>query len=141
MHRFTPLLFVLLIAGCAGDNFDEASIPQDQISTEMAFKRMSDHGGLEPVLEERQLLDGWQFHISSTKKSSVLGSDPVTTINLKDRSGISYKVTSVTSPQVVEKMETGTYGFARGRVHVVERDLAAGTMSVELLLSDWTKRP
>lgn len=136
------LLFTLpiLCLACASSDFDEAAIPQDQLSAELSFKRMANHGELEPVLEEGQPIDGWQFHVASIQATSMLGSEKVTTARLRDRTGIDYKVTSVNSPEVVTKLAIGTYGFARGRVHAVERDLAAGKMNVELLLSDWTLR-
>lgn len=101
---------------------------------------MADHGELEPVLEVRQMIDGWQFHVGSMKEGSILGGPEIKTVWLKDRSGIEYQVTSLTSPQVIDKLAIGTYGFARGRVHKVERDLAAGKLQAELLLSDWTER-
>ena len=129
-----------MLSGCAGHNFDEAAFPDDQISAEMAFKRLADHGDLEPVLQERQLVDGWQFHVSSYSKVAIMGSDPVITYWLSDRSGIDYKVTSTNSPEVIEKIDNGSYGFGRGRVHSVDRDLVAGKIEAELLLSDWTPR-
>ncbi len=140
MKLFLFLLPIALLSACAGSNFDDAAFPPDQISAEMSFKRLADHGDLEPVLRERQLVDGWQFHVSSYTKVAILGREPVITYQLNDRSGIEYKVTSTTSPDVIEKIENGSYGFGRGRVHTVERDLVAGEIKAELLLSDWTPR-
>ena len=134
------LLLSLLLTACGGKNFDESAIPPEQLSTELAFKRMAEHGELEPVVDAGLMIDGWQFHVGSTKEGSYLGSEKVKTVYLSDRSGIDYFVTSKTSPGIIDKLELGTYGFARGRVHAVERDLAAGEMEVELLLSGWTER-
>lgn len=134
------LLFIPLLNACGGDNFDGEAIPQDQLSTELAFKRMADHGELEPVLEERQMIDGWQFHVSSMREGSVLGGPRTKTVFLKDRTGIAYSVSSVSSPEVIDQLAIGTYGFARGRVLSVKRDLSAGEMEAELLLSSWTER-
>ncbi|SER05039.1 hypothetical protein [Neolewinella agarilytica] len=140
MKFYLFLLPLVLLNACAGNNFDESSFPPDQISAEMSFKRLADHGDLEPVLREGQLVDGWQFQVSSYSKVAVLNQDPVITYSLKDRSGIDYKVTSVTSPDVIKKIENGSYGFGRGRVLTVDRDLVAGEIQAELLLSDWTPR-
>ncbi len=134
------LLPLVLLCACAGHDFDEAAFPADQITAEMSFKRLADHGDLEPVLREGQLVDGWQFHVSAYSKVAVLNQDPVITYSLKDRSGIDYKVTSLTSPGVIPKIENGSYGFGRGRVLTVDRDLVAGEIQAELLLSDWTPR-
>ena len=134
------LLFVVVLTACGGDNFDAEAIPQDQLTTELAFKRMADHGELEPVLEERQMIDGWQFHVSSMQEGSVLGGPKTKTVFLKDRTGIAYSVSSLSSPDVIDQLAIGTYGFARGRVLAVKRDLAAGKMEAELLLSSWTER-
>lgn len=141
MSKYLLLYFtIFFLTACAGGNFDETAIPPDQLTTELAFKRMADHGELEPVLEDRQLIDGWQFHVSSVFEGSVMNGPKKKTIYLKDRSGIEYRVTSDNSPGVIDQIETGTYGFARGRVHEITRDLAAGKMEVELLLSHWNER-
>lgn len=134
---FTTTLF---LTACAGGNFDEAAIPPDQLTAELAFKRMADHGELEPVLENRQLIDGWQFHVSSGSEGSVMNGPKKKTVYLKDRSGIEYRVTSDNSPGVIDQIEIGTYGFARGRVHEITRNLTAGEIEVELLLSHWNER-
>lgn len=128
------------LTACSGDNFDASAIPADQQSVELAFKRMAEHGEMEPVAEAGLMIDGWQFHVGSTKEGSFMGSPKVKTVYLRDRSGIEYSVTSITSPDIIDQIEIGTYGFARGRVHAVQRDLAAGEMKVELLLSGWTER-
>lgn len=140
MKFYLFLLPLVLLYACAGKNFDEAAFPPDQISAEMSFKRLADHGDLEPVLREGQLVDGWQFHVNSYTRVAVLNQEPVITYSLSDRSGIDYKVTSVTSPDVMQKIDNGSYGFGRGRVLTVNRDLVAGEIEAELLLSDWTPR-
>ena len=134
------LLFLPLLTACNGDGFDEEAIPQDQLTTELAFKRMADHGELEPVLEERQMIDGWQFRVTAIQEGSVLGGPEIKKATLADRTGITYSVTSLSSPDVIDELAVGMYGFARGRVISVKRDLPAGVMDVELLLSSWTKR-
>ena len=140
MKSYLFLLPLVLLYACVGNGFDEAAFPADQITAEMSFKRLADHGDLEPVLREGQLVDGWQFHVSAYSKVATLNQDPVITYSLKDRSGIRYKVTSVNSPGVTQKMDYGSYGFGRGRVLTVDRDLVAGEIQAELLLSDWTPR-
>lgn len=129
-----------MLAACGGDNFDAEAIPQDQLSTELAFKRMADHGELEPVLEEHKMIDGWQFQVSSIKEASVLEGPKIKTAFLRDRTGIVYSISSLSSPDVIDQLSIGTYGFARGRVLAVKRDLAAGKMEAELLFSSWTER-
>lgn len=133
---FLPLLFL----SCGGDNFDDASFPPDQQSVELAFKRMADHGALEPVLEVGQLVDGWQFHVGATREGSVMNGPTTKTVWISDRSGIAYSVTSQNSPGIIDELKPGTYGYARGRVHSVDRDLAAGELEAELLLTNWTER-
>lgn len=140
MARYFFLLPFLFLTACAGNNFDEAAFPADQKSVGLAFKRMANHGELEPVLEELQPIDGWQFHVSSGSEGTIMNGPFKKTRFLKDESGIEYRVTLENSPDVIDKIEVGTYGFARGRVHSVERDLAAGELKAELLLSDWTER-
>lgn len=141
MNRFSILLlFALVLTACAGNNFDEATIPPDQLTTELAFKRVADHGGMEAVLEVDQEFNDWQFHIGPKSKTSIMGSAPVYTFHLKDRSGIEYIVKSPTTPAaVIDQMDLG-YGYASGKVLTVDRDLAAGEFEVELLLSSWRKR-
>ena len=140
LKYLTIPLLALLLAACAGNNFDEAAIPPDQKTAELSFKRMAEHGALEPVLADRQLIDGWQFHVSSGSEGTVMNGPFTKTRYLKDLSGIEYKVTNTNSPDVIDLLEVGTYGFARGRVHTIERDLAAGEMEVELLLTEWQER-
>ena len=131
---------LLFLVSCAGGNFDEATIPPDQLSTELAFKRVADHGALEPVLEDGQLFTDWQFHVASKSKTSVLGGAPEYTFNLRDRSGIEYTVSSNSTPMnVIEQIDMG-YGYASGRVVSVVRDLAAGEFAVELSLESWRER-
>jgi hypothetical protein len=142
LMRLLPslLLFTTFLIGCAGNDFDEATIPAEQLSAELAFRRVAEHGGLEPVLEEGTEFKDWQFHITSQSKTSVLGSDPVQTFNLADRSGIEYTVKSGTTPDnVLNQIELG-YGYASGKILTVKRDLAAGAFEVELALTSWRER-
>jgi len=139
--HLTFLVFLpFILLSCGGDNFDDSAFPPDQQSVELAFKRMADHGELEPVLDERQMIDGWQFHVGATREGSVMNGPKTKTVWLSDRSGIEYTVTSQNSPDVINQLQPGTYGYARGRVHSVDRDLAAGELDAELLLTDWTER-
>ncbi|TXF84706.1 hypothetical protein FUA23_21075 [Neolewinella aurantiaca] len=134
------LLLISLFCSCGGRNFDESKIPADQRNTELAFKRMAQHGGLEPVLEENQNFANWQFHVSSVSETSVLGSDPVKNLHLNDRSGIEYIVSSASTPEaVLDGIDFG-YGFASGKVISVERDLAAGEIIAEISLLSWKNR-
>jgi len=88
MHHLPCLSLVLVcLLSCAGNNFDEATIPPEQLGAEMAFRRVAEHGGLEPVLEEGTEFNDWQFHIASKSKTSVLGGKPTQVFRLKDRSG------------------------------------------------------
>ncbi len=140
MRLFCSLLLSALLISCAGNDFDPTAFPADQIDVELAHKRLKDHGDLEPVVEEAQPIDGWQFFVSSYEKVSVLGSTPVERYRLKDRSGVRYEVNSITSPEVIALLAGGQYGFARGRVGAVKRDLLAGDIEAELLLTAWQVR-
>jgi hypothetical protein len=138
-----PLLLslaLLSLLSCGGDNFDTKAFPESQVSTEMAYKRLKNHGAIEPVIEEEASVDGWQFYVTSSSKSSIMGSEPLFRFGLKDQSGIHYEVTSQSSPEVMDKISIGTYGFAKGTVLTVKRDLSAGEVEAELALTDWTPR-
>lgn len=141
MHHLPCLSLVLVcLLSCAGNNFDEATIPPEQLGAEMAFRRVAEHGGLEPVLEEGTEFNDWQFHIASKSKTSVLGGKPTQVFRLKDRSGIEYTAKSgTTSDSVLNQMESG-YGYASGKILTVKRDLAAGAFEVELALTSWRER-
>lgn len=137
-RNLLPFLLMIVCAACANDKFDDSAIPEDQLSTELAFKRMADHGELEPVLEVGQMIDGWQFYVLHVQQKDLDGKPTPQSATLQDRTGVAYNVTAENSPEVIKQLEVGTLGFARGRIHRVERDLAAGNMSVELLLNNWT---
>lgn len=140
MHRIFPFL-LLLLAGCAGNNFDEATLPPEQLATEMAFTRLSQHGEMEPVLDVGQQLVDWQFFVASTTTSSLTGSEKKTVYTLKDRSGIGYTVASAsTPPPVIDQMHIGEYGYGTGEIISVDRDLAAGEIDVMVKLRSWRKR-
>lgn len=139
--RLLPILFLFLLSSCGGQNFDEAAFPQDQLAVELAFKRLRNHGGLEPVIEVDQLISEWQFYVSSKQSSSVLGGEPVTIFWLKDRTGIAYKVSSEsTSPKIIESLTIGTYGFGAGTILSLERDLVAAEIEAVLQLKQWVER-
>lgn len=142
MHRLPYLLFLtVLFTSCAGNNFDEATMPADQLSTELAFKRMANHGGLEPVLEDGQTINAWQFHISSSSRTVIMNSEPAYTYSLKDRSGIEYKVSSQsTDMSLIEQMKGASYGYGSGEITSVKRDLAAGEIEVDLVITTWRER-
>lgn len=140
MPRLIYLLLPVLLYSCAGNNFDETAIPADQLTAELAFRRVAEHGAMEPVLEDGQDFTDWQFQISSKSKSSVLGSEPVHTFYLKDRAGIEYTVSTLTTPKaVIEKMDLG-YGYASGSIVSVERDLAGGEIKAVIRLDRWRER-
>jgi hypothetical protein len=145
MPRLPLLLFALLplflLSTCAGNNFDEATIPPEQVGAEMAFKRMADHGGIEPVIEIGQEIKEWQFHIGAYRKAAYLGGEPTIEYTLGDRSGIEYTVSAEsTSPEMMEQLQTGMYGYATGRFVSVERDLAGGKVYATIELVDWRER-
>ncbi|MBC6995353.1 hypothetical protein QWY85_00240 [Neolewinella lacunae] len=140
MRLLCSLLLSALLLSCAGDGFDSTAFPADQIDVELAHKRLKDHGDLEPVLLEEQPVEGWQFYVEGYEKVAGLGGDPVERYRLKDRSGVRYEVNSATSPEVIAVLQTGQYGFARGRVGAVKRDLLAGDIEAELLLTAWQVR-
>jgi hypothetical protein len=140
---FCLFLFLpfLLFTGCAGNNFDETTIPPEQVATEMSFKRMADHGGIEPVIEIEQPIQEWQFHIRAYSKVAVLGSEPTIAYTLGDRSGIKYTVSSAsTDPEILGQLTTGSYGYATGRVISVDRDFAAGTVAATIGIEAWRER-
>lgn len=137
---FFLFILLLLFTGCAGNNFDEATIPTDQLAAEMAFKRVADHGGMEAVLEESTTFKDWQFHNGSKSKTSISGRESVRIFHLKDRSGIKYVVKSgSTSASVLDQIDFG-YGYASGEILTVKRDLAAGEFEAELKLTSWRER-
>ncbi|WP_020568688.1 hypothetical protein [Neolewinella persica] len=136
-----PLLIFFLLSACAGNNFDEATIPPEQVAAEMAFKRMADHGGIEPVIEIGQEIKDWQFHIGAYSKMAYLGGEPTVEYTFGDLSGIKYTVSSEsTSPKLMNQLETGMYGYATGRFVSVERDLAGGKVYATVELTDWRER-
>jgi len=135
------LIPLILFSACAGKNFDEATIPPEQVNAEMAFKRMADHGGIEPVIEIGQEIKDWQFHIGAYSKTSLFGGEPTIEYTLGDLSGIKYTVSSEsTTPDMMDKLETGMYGYATGRFVSVERDLAGGKVYATIELTGWRKR-
>ncbi len=139
-HLPCSILLTLLLVSCAGNNFDEATIPTDQLNTELAFKRVADHGGMEAVLEENQEFTDWQFHIASKSKTSLAGGKPVYVFHLNDRSGVEYKISSASTPaSIIDQLDLG-YGYASGKVLSVERDLVAGEFNAELSLNSWRER-
>jgi|GEM_PF-1976074 hypothetical protein len=142
MYRLSHLLILVLICySCAGDNFDETTIPTEQLSAELAFKRVADHGGLEPVVEDGQAFNEWQFNISSSSRVVVMNNKTEFIYWLKDRSGIEYKVSSKsTSIGLIEQMKETSYGYATGKIVSVKRDLPAGEIAVELVLTSWRER-
>lgn len=132
---------LLLFTACTGQNFDEATIPPEQLSTEMAFTRLSEHGELEPVLEVGQQLENWQFFVAGKKISVAPGGEKATVITLKDRSGIDYTVSSTsTTASIVQQMSPGGYGYGTGEIASVDRDLVAGKISVVVALRSWRPR-
>lgn len=141
MRKFFPLFLALFLFCCGGDNFDASSVPPDQLAAEMSFRRVKDHGALEPVLEPQQLVDGWQFYVDGYQKSSALGQQQSDVYILRDRAGIIYRVNTSQNPKMDEILNVGTYGFGRGRIEEVNRDLVKGKISAHLLLSDWQERP
>jgi hypothetical protein len=145
MPRLTLFLFSLfpffVFSGCAGNNFDEATIPPEQVATEMSFKRMANHGGIEPVVEIDQAIEEWQFHIGAYTKVSVLGGAPTETYTLSDRSGIRYTVSSeTTNSEMIDQLATGVYGYASGSIISVDRDYAAGKIAAVIELKQWRER-
>lgn len=136
MRRLLPLFFPLLLTACTGENFDEATIPPEQFSTEMAFTRLAKHGEMEPVLDVGQPLENWQFFVAGITP----GADGAesTEITLRDRSGIGYVVTPATTPPaIIRQMSAGGYGYGTGEIVSVDRDLAAGKIDVVVGLRSW----
>ena len=130
-----------LFSGCAGSDFDEATIPPDQVAAEMSFKRMANHGGIEPVVEVGQEIKEWQFHLGGDSKVSILSGEPTVECTLSDRSGINYIVSSKsTVPEIFNQLKTGVYGYATGRVVSVDRDFAAGKISAIIEVTGWRER-
>ncbi|MTB50229.1 hypothetical protein [Lewinella sp. W8] len=134
------ILLATLLLSCGGQDFDASSIPPDQLEVELSFLRMKDHGALEPVLEPLQLIDGWQFYVAGYQKTSALGREPSAVYTLTDRAGITYLLDELQHPEIAQKLEIGTYGFGRGRIEEVKRDLVKGEITGRLRLSGWQPR-
>lgn len=140
MYRFL-LLFFPLFTACTGQNFDEATIPAEQVSAEMAFTRHVVHGEIEPLFEVGQQLENWQFFVAGKSTSSVMGSEKSTVLTLKDRSGIGYSISSISTPEsIVQQIATGGYGYGTGEIVSIDRDLLAGEISVVVALRSWRPR-
>ena len=139
MKYLSCLLFTLLCA-CAGQNFDEAAFPDDQVAAQMSYKRLADHGDLEPVLQDGQTFTDWQFYCASRSETSAMGSPKTITFALRDGSGIEYYTTTSDSPAVADELEMGAYGFASGSVKTVKRDLVGGDVEAELIIERWRVR-
>ncbi|NJC24613.1 hypothetical protein [Neolewinella antarctica] len=137
MYRTLLLLLTVVMLSCSGSGYDEGGFPEDQIGANMAFKRMSLHGRMEPVLEDGFAFTGWQFYVASTTQS-VVGNDPaLVTVTLEDDSGIQYYVTVPSGDELAYDLEIGTYGFGTGTIGNVKRDLPAGEVVAEILLTEW----
>ena len=141
--RFLILLclIILSLTSCSGPggDFDDSRVPPDQLTAELAARRVLDHGTLEPVLEINQPIEQWQFRRGSTSRTTILGKTTVK-IYLYDRSGVEYLVTEATPEAVREKMEGSLYGFATGRVEDVLHEPDPRSVSVTLQLTDWEPR-
>jgi len=136
MPRLTLLLLMLLLSTCAGDSFDEATIPAEQIAVELAFKRLKNHGGLEPVLEVGQRIADWQFHVSTTQ----LDGKAEQIYQLKDRAGIDYELNVEATPrEILDKISLG-YGYGTGEIVGVNRDLLEAKIEAVLRLDSWRER-
>lgn len=145
MPRLPFLLFALLplflFSGCAGNNFEEATIPPEQVAAEMSFKRMADHGGIEPVIEIGQAIKEWQFHIGAYSKVDIFGGEPTVEYTLGDRSRINYIISSEsTDPEILRQLKIGMYGYATGRFVSVDRDFADGKITAVIEVIEWRER-
>lgn len=136
MRHFLPILLLPLLTACTTE-FDEADFPEDQKATELAFRRMADHGQIEPVIEPDQSFKDWHFRITSYKASVSTDDGKSVLFTLVDASGIQYLADERTPQAVRDEMNIGDYGFATGKVVNVERDLVEGQIIAVLVLSEW----
>ena len=133
---FLFIITVFLATAC-NSGFDEATMPADQIATEMAFKRMSEHGAVEPVLEVGQPFTEWQFLASP----DLLVINDISLVLLSDRSNIRYEaLASDNDPKIMERLRAGVLGYATGEVVGVDRDLARGRLTARLRIDAWRPR-
>ncbi|OAV45657.1 hypothetical protein A3850_014650 [Lewinella sp. 4G2] len=124
---------MLFSFACTSSPFDDAAFPEDQRLAKLAFKRMSEHGRMEPVLEEGSVFKDWQFEVTPTTSKVATHTTEKSPVVLADGSGITY------SAMFPNSIFTGdqAVGFATGTVTKVERDLAAGTIRAELEITTW----
>ena len=119
------LLIILLPFSCTGD-LDKANYPPDQYAVMMAFKRVKDHGQIEPVLVEGQTFEDWQFRVEAGDGAQVP--------RLVDGSGIGYEVDWAASDFAGDRPAVGAVVLANGEVISVRRDYPAGVVVGVLML-------
>ena len=127
--RYLLLISLLFLFACT-PTIDEAPFPQDQQAVRYSFKRMSEHGQIEPVLVEGQMIDKWYFE--------VLAGDGARVQRLGDGSGIDYQLNEHSTLISGTAFLKGQLVRASGEVLVVRRDYPSGTISATLKLSSIT---
>ena len=127
--RYLLLLPLFLLFSCT-PSIEDAPFPADQQTVRFAFKRMSKHGQIEPVLLEGQRFSNWYFE--------VIAGDGAQVQALGDGSGIDYQVQEVTITGSNASFEVGHQVQASGEVVIVKREYPKGTISATLKLTDLT---
>lgn len=93
------------------------------------------------MVEIGQTITEWQFHVGAYSNIAIPGEETTTEYTLSDRSGIVYTVSSeTTTPDNLNQLKTGMYGYASGRIVSVDRDYAEGEISATIELTGWRER-
>ena len=128
-----------LLFACTDDWWAGVTFPPDQQIARMAYKRLNKHGDLNPVLEDGQPFENWEFSVAGTSPATTGGEDQNLIWRLEDGSGIEYLWERVPTDALegigVDERLTGT-----GEVVKVERDLLAGRITATVRLTSWNAR-
>lgn len=130
--RILLLLLLLGLVSCGDADFDQEKFPDEQVSTQLAYKRLAKHGRMEPVLEEGKVFADWQFRVIA---APAMETESTVLLYLDDGSGITYRV--VQTPPATPTLAVGTLGLGTGTVTRVIRDLLAGEIVADLHLTAW----
>ena len=124
------LFFPLALLFACTPTIDEAPFPQDQQAVRYAFKRMSEHGQIEPVLMDGRQIKDWYFE--------VLAGDGAQVQRLGDGSGIDYQLDELSAVKVTAIFREGDLLKASGEVSLVKRNYPEGSIIAILNLTSLT---